>query len=89
MTRERVRVWVNATPQRSRFTHGHYHNAEDPGRIILALRLRLSELILCTKETTMYVVVRSEQEPVLVNLDIQPMKKPESVGWIGSIHRRT
>jgi hypothetical protein len=35
-------VWVNAAPQRSRFTYGHCHNAEDPGRIILALRLEIA-----------------------------------------------
>jgi antitoxin VapB len=38
-------VWVNATPRRSRFAYGHCHNAEDPSRIILALRLGVPSMI--------------------------------------------
>ena len=33
------------------------------------------------------VLVRSGQEPVVVNLDIEPVEKPEEVRWIDSIHR--
>src|SRR5437868_15105058 len=33
------------------------------------------------------VVVRSGQEPVVVNLDIAPAEPPEEVRWIDSIHR--
>jgi uncharacterized RmlC-like cupin family protein len=35
------------------------------------------------------VIVRSDQESVVVNLDIEPVEKPESVPWIDPIHRRT
>ncbi len=35
------------------------------------------------------VVVRSDQEAVIVNLDIEPVEKPEAVAWIDPIHRRT
>src|SRR5271156_6679237 len=35
------------------------------------------------------VVVRSDQETIVVNLDIEPAEKPESVAWIDPIHRRT
>jgi uncharacterized RmlC-like cupin family protein len=35
------------------------------------------------------VIVRSDQEAVVVNLDIEPAEKPEAVAWIDSIHRRT
>jgi uncharacterized RmlC-like cupin family protein len=34
------------------------------------------------------VVVRSDGEAVVVNLDIEPVEKPENVPWIDSIHRR-
>jgi uncharacterized RmlC-like cupin family protein len=34
------------------------------------------------------VVVRSDQETVVVNLDIEPVEKPEAVKWIDPIHRR-
>jgi uncharacterized RmlC-like cupin family protein len=33
------------------------------------------------------VVVRSGQEPVVVNLDIEPVEAPEDVRWTDSIHR--
>jgi uncharacterized RmlC-like cupin family protein len=32
------------------------------------------------------ILVRSGQEPVVVNLDIEPVEKPESVPWIDPIH---
>jgi len=33
------------------------------------------------------VLVRSGQEPVVVNLDITPVEPPEAVRWIDSIHK--
>ena len=33
------------------------------------------------------VLVRSDGEAVVVNLDIEPAEKPESVAWIDPIHR--
>jgi uncharacterized RmlC-like cupin family protein len=33
------------------------------------------------------VVVRSGQEPIVVNLDIEPVEAPEDVRWTDSIHR--
>jgi uncharacterized RmlC-like cupin family protein len=33
------------------------------------------------------VVVRSDGEAVVVNLDIEPVEKPENVKWIDPIHR--
>lgn len=33
------------------------------------------------------VLVRSGQEPVVVNLDIEPVEKPEDVPWVDPIHR--
>jgi uncharacterized RmlC-like cupin family protein len=35
------------------------------------------------------VVVRRDQEAVVVNLDIEPGEKPEAVAWVDPIHRRT
>ena len=34
------------------------------------------------------VLVRSDSEAVVVNLDIEPVEKPEGVAWIDPIHRR-
>jgi uncharacterized RmlC-like cupin family protein len=34
------------------------------------------------------VLVRSDNEAVVVNLDIEPVEKPESVPWIDPIHKR-
>jgi uncharacterized RmlC-like cupin family protein len=33
------------------------------------------------------VVVRSDNEAVVVNLDIEPVEKPEDVRWVDSIHK--
>ena len=38
-------------------------------------------------ETLECVVVRSDNEAVVVNLDIEPVEKPENVPWIDPIHR--
>jgi uncharacterized RmlC-like cupin family protein len=35
------------------------------------------------------VVIRSDQEAIVINLDIEPVEKPESVAWIDPIHRRS
>ena len=34
------------------------------------------------------VLVRSDNDPVVFNLDIEPAEKPEQVAWIDPIHRR-
>jgi uncharacterized RmlC-like cupin family protein len=34
------------------------------------------------------VLVRSDNEAVVVNLDIEPVEKPEHVPWIDPIHKR-
>ena len=33
------------------------------------------------------VLVRSDQEAVVVNLDIEPIEKPENVPWVDPIHK--
>jgi uncharacterized RmlC-like cupin family protein len=38
-------------------------------------------------ETLECVLVRSDNEAVVVNLDIEPAEPPESVAWIDPIHR--
>ncbi|MBC7938787.1 MAG: cupin domain-containing protein [Chitinophagaceae bacterium] len=38
-------------------------------------------------ETLECVLVRSDGEAVAVNLDIQPVEKPEAVAWVDPIHR--
>ena len=32
------------------------------------------------------VLLRSGQDPVVVNLDIQPVENPEAVYWVDNIH---
>jgi len=36
----------------------------------------------------MCVLVRSDQEPVVVNLDIAAIERPEEVFWVDPIHRK-
>ena len=38
-------------------------------------------------ETLQCVLVRSDNEAVVVNLDIEPVERPEGVAWIDPIHR--
>ena len=45
------------------------------------------EINASTEETLSCVLVRSGQEPVVVNLDIEPVEKPEEVPWVDDIHR--
>ncbi len=45
------------------------------------------EINASTDETLECVLVRSDSEAVVVNLDIQPVESPEPVAWIDPIHR--
>ena len=45
------------------------------------------EINASTDETLECVLVRSDNEAVVVNLDIEPVERPEAVRWIDPIHR--
>ena len=45
------------------------------------------EINALTDEPLECVVVRSDNEAVVVNLDIEPVEKPEAVAWIDPIHK--
>ena len=45
------------------------------------------EINASTDETLECVLVRSDQEAVVVNLDIEPVERPEGVAWVDPIHR--
>ncbi|MCO6417462.1 cupin domain-containing protein [Siccirubricoccus sp. KC 17139] len=45
------------------------------------------EINASTDETLRCVLVRSDNEAVVVNLDIEPVEKPEEVLWIDPIHK--
>jgi len=45
------------------------------------------EINASTDERLECVVIRSDNEAVVVNLDIEPAEKPENVEWIDPIHR--
>lgn len=45
------------------------------------------EINASTDETLECVLVRSDNESVVVNLDIDPVEKPETVLWIDPIHQ--
>jgi uncharacterized RmlC-like cupin family protein len=44
------------------------------------------EINASTEEVLECVLVRSGQDPVVVNLDIEPVEKPENVPWVDPIH---
>jgi len=45
------------------------------------------EINASTEESLECVVIRSDNEAVVVNLDIEPVEKPEAVLWIDPIHK--
>jgi uncharacterized RmlC-like cupin family protein len=45
------------------------------------------EINASTHETLECVLVRSDNEAVVVNLDIEPVERPEAVRWIDPIHK--
>jgi uncharacterized RmlC-like cupin family protein len=45
------------------------------------------EINASTDDSLECVVIRSDNEAVVVNLDIEPVEKPEEVRWIDPIHR--
>jgi uncharacterized RmlC-like cupin family protein len=45
------------------------------------------EINASSHETLECVLVRSDNEAVVVNLDIEPVEKPEAVHWIDPIHK--
>jgi uncharacterized RmlC-like cupin family protein len=45
------------------------------------------EINASSDETLECVLVRSDNEAVVVNLDIEPIERPESVKWIDPIHK--
>jgi len=45
------------------------------------------EINASTDEALECVVVRSDNEAVVVNLDIDPVEKPEEVPWVDAIHK--
>ena len=45
------------------------------------------EINALSDETLECVLVRSDNEAVVVNLDIEPVEKPENVPWIDPIHK--
>ncbi len=46
------------------------------------------EINASTDEPLSCVLVRSGQEPIVINLDIEPIEKPEAVYWVDSIHKK-
>jgi uncharacterized RmlC-like cupin family protein len=47
------------------------------------------EINASTHELLECVLVRSDNEAVVVNLDIEPVERPENVDWIDPIHQHT
>ena len=45
------------------------------------------EINASTEETLSCVLVRSDSDSVVVNLDIEPAEKPEGVAWVDPIHK--
>jgi uncharacterized RmlC-like cupin family protein len=46
------------------------------------------EINASTSDTLECVLIRSDNEAVVINLDIEPVERPENVAWIDPIHRK-
>jgi uncharacterized RmlC-like cupin family protein len=69
--------------------HLEYTAEAGPGDFIyIAPYVPHQEINAFTQEPLECVVIRSDQEAIVINLDIEPVEKPESVAWIDPIHRR-
>lgn len=88
IARERYLRGTRARPHALGRTFG-IHRGGWAGRLHLHSALRAASGNKCfAQEPLKCVVVRSDQETVVVNLDIEPVEKPEAVAWIDPIHRR-
>ncbi len=47
------------------------------------------EINASSSETLECVLIRSDNEAVVVNLEIEPVERPDNVPWIDPIHRKT
>jgi uncharacterized RmlC-like cupin family protein len=72
-------------------TGAHHHGSlERPGDFIyIPPYVPHQEINALAQRPLECVIVRSDQEAIVVNLHIEPVEKPESVAWIDAIHRRT
>lgn len=69
--------------------HLEYTAEAEPGDFIyIPPYVPHQEINALAQEPLECVVIRSDQEAVVINLNIEPVEKPESVLWIDPIHRR-
>jgi uncharacterized RmlC-like cupin family protein len=61
--------------------------AGPPDFISVPPHVRHREINASSDETLEWVLVRSDNEAVVVNLDIEPVERPEEVRWIDPMHR--
>lgn len=59
-----------------------------PGDFIYVPPFAPHQEINAANEPLICVVVRSDQEPIVVNLDIPAVEKPEEVRWIDPLHAK-
>src|SRR5215471_6414940 len=63
-------------------TGAHHHGPLESVIYVLHQEINASR-----EDTLECVLVRSDNEAVVVNLDIEPVERPENVRWIDPIHR--
>jgi uncharacterized RmlC-like cupin family protein len=82
-------IYVVAGQARMRWgEHLQYTAEAGPGDFIyIPPYVPHQEINASKQEPLQCVVIRSDQEAIVINLDIEPAEKPESVAWIDPIHR--
>ena len=81
------KIWAGTVVIHANAKTGAHHHGDLESIIYVPPFVPHQEINASRDETLECVLVRSGQEPVVVNLDIEPVEKPEQVAWIDPIHK--
>jgi uncharacterized RmlC-like cupin family protein len=82
------KIWAGTVSiQPNANTGAHHHGELESVIYVVCGRARMRWINASPDQPLECVLVRSDNEAVVVNLDIEPAEKPEHVPWIDPIHR--
>ena len=81
-----TKLWAGTVTIHPNAKTGAHHHGDLESIIYVPAYVPHQEINAARDEPLQCVLVRSGQEPVVVNLDIEPAEAPEEVAWVDSIH---
>ena len=81
------KLWAGTVSIKPDAKTGAHHHGELESVIYVPPFVPHQEINASANETLECVLVRSDNEAVVVNLDIEPVEKPEAVYWVDPIHK--